>query len=96
MIKIKAEITVFGNGIGRIHPFINRYRPHFDFGKGLTSGQIILLDREEFFPGEKGIVEIDFLFRNFLDGNLNAGSKFIFSEGNTIVGEGIVLEILED
>lgn len=60
-----------------------------------TFGQITLLDREAFYPGDEGIVEIAFLIRRTLGNNFSEGTKFIFGEGRDHVGEGEVKEILE-
>lgn len=60
-----------------------------------TFGQITLLDREAFYPGDEGIVEIAFLIRRALGNNFSEGTKFTFGEGRDHVGEGEVKEILE-
>jgi len=54
-----------------------------------------LLDREAFYPGDEGIVEIAFLIRRALGDNFSEGTKFTFGEGRKHVGEGEVKEILE-
>ncbi len=59
------------------------------------TGQITLLDREDFYPGDEGIVEIAFLIRRALGDNFSEGTKFTFGEGRKHVGEGEVKEILE-
>ena len=60
MIRIIASIRLYKDG--RRTPFSSGYRPLFDFiEETKTSGQITLLDREDFYPGDEGIVEIAFL-----------------------------------
>ena len=54
-----------------------------------------LLDREAFYPGDEGVVEIAFLIRRALGDNFSEGTKFTFGEGRKHVGEGEVKEILE-
>lgn len=61
MIKIKAKIKLFKGAKVRKTPFTDSYRPLFNFIKNMKiSGQIKLLDRTEFYPGDEGIVEIVF------------------------------------
>ena len=53
-------------------PFYSGYRPLFDFiEETKTSGQITLLDREAFYPGDEGVVEIAFLIRRALGDNFS-------------------------
>lgn len=96
MIKIKARIRLFKGDLGRRTPFTNGYRPLFNFIKGMkTSGQIILKDRQEFLPGDEGIVEIEFLNKEYLGDEFKKGKEFTFDEGIDILGNGQVLEILK-
>ena len=82
MIRIIASIRLYKDG--RRTPFYSGYRPLFDFiEETKTSGQITLLDREAFYPGDEGVVELAFLIRRAL------------GEGRKHVGEGEVKEILE-
>jgi translation elongation factor EF-Tu-like GTPase len=53
MIRIKAVIKLYNDG--RKTPFTSGYRPLFDFiEETKTSGQITLIDREVFYPGDEG------------------------------------------
>lgn len=90
MNQVKAKIKLY-SGIGkRQTPFTNGYRPLFDvIAETKTSGMITLLDREEFRPGEEGVVEIKFLQANCIE-----GTHFFFFEGKEPLGEGVVLEVL--
>ena len=72
MIRIKAVIKLYNDG--RKTPFTSGYRPLFDFiEETKTSGQITLIDREVFYPGDEGIVEIAFLHRRALVKNIANG-----------------------
>lgn len=94
MIRIKAIIKLYSDG--RKTPFPSGYRPLFDFiEETKTSGQITLIDREAFYPGDEGVVEIAFLHRKALGDNFFEGTKFTFGEGRKPLGEGKILEILE-
>jgi hypothetical protein len=56
LFKIQAEITLSNIG-GRTWPIRSGYRPGFDFkNRGLTSGSIKLLSKEELNPGETSLV----------------------------------------
>jgi len=93
MITIRAKLKLYENV--RKTPFISGYRPTFDFGKGLTSGRILLPNNKDFFsPGEEGEVEINFLFKEFLGNKLNVGENIIFTEGITPIGEIEIVKIL--
>ena len=94
MIKIKARIKLFEGTNKRQTPFTSGYRPLFRFvEKTMTSGQISLLDKDKFMPGEEGIVEIAFLNKEFLGGDFRVGRLFNFYESKEPLGEGEILEI---
>ncbi len=94
MIRIKAVIKLYSDS--RKTPFLSGYRPLFDFiEETKTSGQITLIDRKAFYPGDEGIVEIAFLHRKALGDNFFEGTKFTFGEGRKPLGKGKVIEILE-
>lgn len=59
-----------------------------------TSGRIDLIDKEQFYPGEEGEVEIIFLNREYLGSDFDIGKTFLFGEGAVPLGEGMVKEIL--
>lgn len=93
MVKLKANIKLYENG--RLSPFKSSYRPVFNFIDEMkTSGQIELIDKDEFFPGEEGIVNITFISRKYLGKDFAVGKRFFFGEGIEFLGEGIVIEIL--
>lgn len=94
MIKVKARIKLFAGEKKRQTPFTTGYRPMFKFiEETMTSGQIRLLDREEFNPGEEGVVEIAFLNKDFLGNDFEIGKSFNFYESEEPLGEGEILEI---
>lgn len=95
MVKIRAYIKLYENG--RKTPFHSGYRPLFNFVEEMkTSGRIDLIDKEQFSPGEEGEVEILFLNRNYLGGDFDIGTTFLFGEGEIPLGEGTVKEILQE
>tara|TARA_R110000787_G_scaffold237806_1_gene344138 strand:- start:166 stop:456 length:291 start_codon:yes stop_codon:yes gene_type:complete len=95
MIKVKAKIKLYsGKDGGRKTPFKSGYRPLFQFpGCMKTSGQISLINIEEFLPEAEGCVEILFISKEHLGKNFSVGSKFTFGEGFGPIGEGEVLKI---
>lgn len=97
MIKVKAKIKLFEGKGKRQTPFINGYRPVFKFLEEMkTSGQITLINQDEFIPGEEGVVEIVFLHKEYLGQNFGIGKLFNFYEGEEPLGEGKILEIFQD
>lgn len=95
MIKVLASIKLYQNKNSRKTSFLSGYRPLFNFIKEMKkSGQIILKEKTEFFPGDEGIVEINFLDKKYLGDNFGLGSKFTFGEGVEAFGEGEIIEIL--
>lgn len=96
MIKIEAKIIVYKRDTGRKTPFKNGYRPLFNFLNNVkTSGQISLLDRDHFYPGDEAIVVVSFLNKEFLGSDFKKGKKFTFDEGAQTIGEGEILRIIE-
>lgn len=91
MIRVKAKIKLYSGDGKRKTPFSNGYRPLFDLMKDTkVSGMITLLDRNEFQPGEEGVVEI-----KFLEANCTEGTTFHFYESKDPLGEGTVIDILD-
>lgn len=94
MIKIKAKIKLYSGELYRKTPFTNGYRPLFNFVTDMKkSGQITLLNKSEFKPGEEGDVEIAFLNNDYLGSDFGIGKSFTFGEGVNALGEGQVLEV---
>lgn len=96
MVKIvKANIRLYKSESSRKTSFTSGYRPIFSFENQemKTSGQIILINKKEFSPGEEDEVQIHFLSQ-FLGDTFGEGTRFTFSEGAVPLGDGIVREIL--
>jgi translation elongation factor EF-Tu-like GTPase len=95
MIKIRAKIKLYEGGNKRKTPFLTGYRPLFQFIEEMkTSGQITLLNQEQFIPGQEGVVEILFLHKEYLGQNFRVGKTFTFYESEEPIGEGEVIEII--
>jgi len=95
MIKIKAHIKLFVGKEKRKTPFYTGYRPLFSFNESTkTSGKITLMNQEEFYPGEDGIVEITFLHKEFLGKDFKKGKTFYYYEAEEPLGEGEILELI--
>lgn len=91
MKKILANLKLYEGNSKRKTPFVDGYRPLFGVrGNGLTSGMITLLDREKFFPGDEGTVEI-----KFLHADITVRDKILFYEAVEPLGECEVLQILD-
>jgi len=94
MIKVIAFIKLYN--VRKTPIFTKGYRPGFNFIEETgTSGHITLLDRRTLYPGEEAIVEISFLYKEYLGKDFGVGKKFIFYEGKTPTGEGEVKEIIQ-
>jgi elongation factor Tu len=94
MVEIEALIKLYAGETLRQTPFTSGYRPLFCFTEETgTSGRITLTGRDSFFPGEKGIVRIAFLNKQYLGDDFGVGAKFHFGEGREPLGEGEVISI---
>ena len=92
MVKVRALIKLFKKG--RKTPFISGYRPLFSFINEMkTSGHISLIEKEEFYPGDVGEVQISFLNKKYLGDDFGIGKKITFSEGLDSLGEGEIIEV---
>ena len=85
----------YNNDSDRRNTFVSGYRPIFNFEKeGISiSGRVDLIEKAEFAPGEEGKVHLSFI-SELLRTNLEKGLKFTFGEGEAILGEGVIIEIL--
>lgn len=91
MVRVIAKIKLYSGKNKRKTPFKNGYRPLFDvLDETKISGMITLLDREEFSPGDEGIVEI-----KFLNADCSDGTRFYFYESIEPLGEGSVIDVLK-
>lgn len=84
---------------GRMTPVYNSgYRPQikFSFSEMQTSGQQRFLDKEEVFPGDTVIAEIQLLSPDFFENRLTEGMDFEFREGSRLIGTGEIREIINE
>jgi elongation factor Tu len=96
MIRLLAEIELYKIDNGRKTPFKSGYRPLFNFtDKSKVSGQVILKSKDFFYPGDTGLVEINFLPELLKEEWLVEGKEFTFDEGITTLGEGKLIRIID-
>src|SRR5579872_1921264 len=83
---------------GRRTPALSGYFPHvrFEFIPGLVGGKQKFLDKEIVYPGDTVTVEISLLITDPFKNKLKKDLEFKFSEGSRIIGNGTILEILND
>lgn len=85
---------------GRKTPFFSFvYIPQFSFGGRLPSrsGQILLTDRDEMHPGEQGEAVLRFgIFPGDTRPLPSIHDSFVILEGPRTVGEGVILELLDE
>ncbi|RWX01571.1 ADP-ribosylglycohydrolase family protein [Flavobacterium cerinum] len=72
------------------------YRPavKFSFDKMLTSGIQTFIDKEQIYPGESVEAYMKILSAPHFYGRLEERMEFIFTEGDHIIGTGVIKEIL--
>lgn len=83
---------------GRETPAFSGYRPHveFPFSNYLTSGQQKFFDKNEVYPGDTVTAEITIIAVNIFKDTLYKGLTFKFGEGSRTVGEGVIIEVLNN
>ena len=95
MVNVKAIIKLYSGDLYRKTAFNTGYKPLFNFVNNMKkSGKIILLNKEQFNPGDEGEVKITFLDNSYLGSDFGNGKNFTFSEGTHILGEGHILEVI--
>ena len=74
------------------------YRPQvkFDFTENTSSGFQTFIEKESVNPGEKVIAKIKVLSPRFFDKQLYEGIEFKFVEGKQIMGNGKIIEIINN
>ncbi len=74
------------------------YRPQikFDFTENTSSGFQTFIDKEYVNPGEIVIAKIKVVSPSFFDKQLYEGIEFNFVEGNQIIGNGKIIEIINN
>jgi hypothetical protein len=91
-----AELKYFPTEKGGRKGFAaSGYRPHvrFSFGKSMTSGEQIFLDRDIVFPGETVRAQMRILDHKTFKNALHEGIEFEFCEGANVIGTGIIVEV---
>jgi Elongation factor Tu C-terminal domain len=83
---------------GRKTPAYSGYRPQvkFEFTEMQTSGQQKFLDRETVMPGENVKAAIKIISVEYFAHSLTEGMSFEFREGSRIIGNGIVISIINE
>jgi len=82
---------------GRNIPAYSKYRPHIEFEnfpEMKTSGQQVFLGKEKVYPGETVTAEITIISSDYFKGKLSIGHKFIFCEGENIIGSGVIIKFI--
>lgn len=97
MYDIKVEISVIPtNAGGRKNPFCNGFRPEFNYD-GVNC--IVALSTSEgiewVYPGQTVMAYIVFMNPHRHVGKIYPGKEFTLIEGNSVIANGKILEILE-
>ncbi|HSZ34975.1 MAG TPA: hypothetical protein VK772_16780 [Puia sp.] len=81
---------------GRKSPAYSGYRPQvkFHFTEMHTSGRQTFIDREIVYPGETVRAYIKITSPHLFERLLSEGLEYEFREGDTIIGTGIIITIL--
>ena len=95
MLNVRAQIKLYEGQDFRQTPFVDGYRPQFNFVSDMKkSGKISLVGEKLFRPGDEGVVTISFIDKKYLGNDFGEGKKFTFGEGPHILGEGKILEVI--
>ena len=83
---------------GRKTPAVSGYRPQikFAFEEMQTSGEQTFIERKTVFPGDMINAEIKLLSPEYFENKLDYGMKFEFREGETVIGTGKILHIINE
>jgi translation elongation factor EF-Tu-like GTPase len=81
---------------GRRTATISGYRPtvKFSFDEMLTGSIQTFIGKELVHPGESIEAEIVIIATTYFKGRLSEGMNFIFTEGQIIIGTGVIKKIL--
>lgn len=81
---------------GRSTPAYSGYRPgiKFPFSDMQTSGRQTFIDKSIVNPGDVVKASIKIVSTDYFKHTLEEGLEFDFREGKTIIGTGIIVEIL--
>ena len=83
---------------GRKTPAVSGYRPQikFAFEEMQTSGEQTFIERKMVFPGDMVNAEIKLLSPEYFEHKLDYGMKFEFREGETVIGTGKILYVINE
>jgi hypothetical protein len=83
---------------GRKTPAKSGYRPQikFNFEEMQTSGEQTFIEHKMVFPGNMVNAEIKLLSPEYFENKLHYGTKFEFREGETIIGTGKIIHIINE
>lgn len=98
MVKIEALVYMLLHN-KRQTPIKDGYRPAFCFDfkeKSFFSGKMKFKESDSLSPGQSSIVEIFFIESDDLKEFLKKGATFSFNEPPNQIGEGEILEIIEN
>ena len=99
-IRIRARISLlFPSDGGRSAPVRGSYRPNHNFfgrdNRAMAVGLIDFTDDQSLSPGESVEIDITFLHWPWPASELHPGRRWLIQEGATVVGSGVVLEVID-
>ena len=78
----------------RLGPIYSSYRPSFSLKGIKTDCFITIIEKKEINPNDTGLVRIQFVHPEIIENiSPNNGDTFFISEGQKVVGIGIILSI---
>jgi translation elongation factor EF-Tu-like GTPase len=92
-----ATVSYFSTEKGGLKvPATSGYRPQikFEFIERQTAGEQIFIDEDMVFPGDTVKAHIRLLAPEFFTNALTEGTSFDFSQGEKIIGSGIINRII--
>ena len=93
--NFRAKISLFSTEMGgRKNSVYSGYRPSFGFNtSNYYSGQIKLIGKKVLRPGRSSQVKIVLLPARTIRKNLKPNDSFIITEGNKIIGTGVLEKV---
>lgn len=82
---------------GRMTPvFATGYRPQikFDFDMIQTSGEQTFLDKDIVYPGDSVRASVRIIGVEYFENKLTNGMTFEFREASRVIGNGIIIDII--
>ena len=89
---LRAKITLLPTEMGgRKKPVYSGYKPSLVFNtRQHYSGELRLLNKVELRPGKSALAQIDLLPARTIRKNLKANDAFTITEGNKVIGSGVI------